>query len=137
MNSCFLVFRCSSRGLPVGLITVENVISTPQDISQVHVMDEITRLLVQILIALVCASVANILIPRTVPGKLLGLILIGLAGVFVGEWISNYILAAYSLDIPALQWKFKDVPILPSIVGSMIVLYVITAFMSWGRYGNR
>ncbi len=100
-------------------------------------MDEITRLLVQILIAIVCASIANVLIPRTVPGKLLGLILIGFAGVFLGEWISNYILAQYNIDVPALQWKFKEVPILPSIIGSMIVLYVITTFLSWGRYGNR
>ncbi len=100
-------------------------------------MDDITRLLVQILIAIVCALIANVLIPRTVPGKLLGLVLIGFAGVFIGEWISNYILAEYSIEIPALQWEFKDVPILPSIVGSMIVLYVITAVMSWARYGNR
>jgi uncharacterized membrane protein YeaQ/YmgE (transglycosylase-associated protein family) len=57
--------------------------------------------------------------------------------VFIGEWISTYLLAQYSLDVPALQWEFKDVPILPSIIGSMIVLYVITAFLSWGRYGNR
>jgi uncharacterized membrane protein YeaQ/YmgE (transglycosylase-associated protein family) len=100
-------------------------------------MDEMTRLLVQILIAIVCAGAANILIPREVPGKLLGLILIGFAGVFVGEWISNYILTEYSINVPVLQWEFKEVPILPSIVGSMIVLYVITAFLSWGRYGNR
>ena len=100
-------------------------------------MDDLTRLLVQILIAVICAFVANILIPRTVPGKLLGLVLIGFAGVFLGEWISNYILAEYSINVPALQWEFKEVPILPSIVGSMIVLYVITAVMSWARYGNR
>jgi uncharacterized membrane protein YeaQ/YmgE (transglycosylase-associated protein family) len=100
-------------------------------------MEELTRLLVQVLIAMVCAAIANILIPREVPGKLVGLILIGLAGVFIGEWCSNYLLAQYNLDSPALQWEFKDVPILPSIIGSMIVLYVITAFLSWGRYGNR
>jgi uncharacterized membrane protein YeaQ/YmgE (transglycosylase-associated protein family) len=100
-------------------------------------MDEITRLLVQILIALVCAFIANILIPRAVPGKLGGLVLVGFAGVFLGEWISNYILAQYNIDIPALQWEFQDVPILPSIIGSMIVLYVMTAFLRWARYGNR
>lgn len=104
---------------------------------RVTAMDELTRFLVQVLIAMVCAFIANILIPRAVPGKLVGLILIGFAGVFIGEWISTYLLAQYSLDVPALQWEFKDVPILPSIIGSMIVLYVITAFLSWGRYGNR
>jgi uncharacterized membrane protein YeaQ/YmgE (transglycosylase-associated protein family) len=100
-------------------------------------MDEITRLLVQILIAIVCAAIANVLVPRAVPGKLLGLILIGFAGVFLGEWASNYILEQYGFTLPALQWKFGDVPILPSIIGSMIVLYVLTAFLSWGRFGNR
>jgi uncharacterized membrane protein YeaQ/YmgE (transglycosylase-associated protein family) len=100
-------------------------------------MDEITRLLVQILIAIACAAIANVLVPRAVPGKLLGLILIGFAGVFLGEWVSSYILAQYDISIPALQWEFKDVPILPSIIGSMIVLYVLTAFLSWGKFGNR
>jgi uncharacterized membrane protein YeaQ/YmgE (transglycosylase-associated protein family) len=100
-------------------------------------MDEITRFLVQVLIAIVCASIANVLVPRAIPGKFLGLILVGFAGVFLGEWISNYILAQYDVSIPALQWEFKDVPVLPSIIGSMIVLYVLSAFLSWGKYGNR
>lgn len=110
---------------------------TPSGATRYFVMDEITRLLVQILIAIACAAIANVLVPRAVPGKLLGLILIGFAGVFLGEWVSNYILAQYDISLPALQWEFKDVPILPSIIGSMIVLYVLTAFLSWGKFGNR
>jgi uncharacterized membrane protein YeaQ/YmgE (transglycosylase-associated protein family) len=100
-------------------------------------MDELIRLLVQIFIALACAFMANILIPRQVPGKLLGLILIGLVGVLVGEWTVNYLLEQYQFTLPWLTWNFKDVPIVPSIIGSTIVLYVVTAFLSWGRYGNR
>ena len=107
---------------------------TPPGATRYFVMDEITRLLVQILIAIACAAIANVLVPRAVPGKLLGLILIGFAGVFLGEWVSNYILAQYDISLPALQWEFKDVPILPSIIGSMIVLYVLTAFLSWGKF---
>lgn len=100
-------------------------------------MDELISLLVQILIALGCAFLANLLIPRQVPGKLLGLLLIGLVGVVLGQWVANYLLSQYNLTLPALTWSLRGVPVLPSIVGSAIVLYVVTAFLSWGRYGNR
>ncbi len=100
-------------------------------------MDTLTRLLVQVLIAIVCATLANLLVPRRVPGKAVGLVIIGLAGVFLGEWVLNNILRQYNLAFPWLTWSFMDVPILPSVVGSMIVLYVVSAFLSWGRYGNR
>ncbi|HIK44866.1 MAG TPA: hypothetical protein IGR64_08240 [Leptolyngbyaceae cyanobacterium M65_K2018_010] len=100
-------------------------------------MDELTRLLIQILIAIACATVANILIPRQIPGKTVGLVLIGLAGVFLGEWIAQSLLRQYSRSLPWLMWSFQGVPIVPSVVGSMIVLYLVTAFLSWGRYGNR
>ncbi len=100
-------------------------------------MDELIRLLIQILIAIACATIATILVPRQIPGKAVGLVLIGLAGVFLGEWIANHLLRQYNLNFPWLTWSFQDVPIVPSVVGSMIVLYVVTAFLSWGRYGNR
>ncbi|MFH7245567.1 MAG: GlsB/YeaQ/YmgE family stress response membrane protein [Spirulina sp.] len=100
-------------------------------------MDTLTRLLVQVLIAIVCATLANLLVPRRVPGKAVGLVIIGLAGVFLGEWVLNNILRQYNLTFPWLTWSFMGVPILPSVVGSMIVLYVVSAFLSWGRYGNR
>lgn len=45
-------------------------------------MDALTRLLVQVLIAIACATLANLLVPRRVPGKAVGLVIIGLAGVF-------------------------------------------------------
>ncbi|MGB3311284.1 MAG: hypothetical protein WBG32_18600 [Nodosilinea sp.] len=100
-------------------------------------MDELTSLLVQILIAMACAFIANLLVPRQVPGKLLGLVLIGLVGVLVGQWVANYLLQQYNFSLPWLTWSFQGVPLVPSVIGSTIVLYVITAFLSWGRYGNR
>jgi uncharacterized membrane protein YeaQ/YmgE (transglycosylase-associated protein family) len=100
-------------------------------------MDELLRLLVQVAIAIACAVIANLLVPRQVPGKILGLIFIGLTGVFLGEWMANYLLRQYNFTFPWLTWSLQDVPILPSVIGSMIVLYVVTAFLSWGRYGNR
>lgn len=100
-------------------------------------MDELTGLIVRALIALACAFVANILVPRQVPGKLLGLVLIGLVGVLVGQWVANYLRQQYDFTLPWLSWSFQGVPLVPSIIGSIIVLYVVTAFLSWGRYGNR
>ncbi len=100
-------------------------------------MDDLTSLLVQVLIAMVCAFAANVLVPRQVPGKLLGLVIIGLIGVFLGQWVASYLLQQYSFTLPWLTWSFQGVPVVPSIVGSTIVLYVVTAFLSWGRYGNR
>ncbi|MGB3202162.1 MAG: hypothetical protein WBA99_14755 [Nodosilinea sp.] len=100
-------------------------------------MDQLTGLLVQVLIAIACAFVANILVPRQVPGKLLGLVLIGLVGVLVGQWVANYLLQQYNFTLLWLTWSFQGVPLVPSVIGSTIVLYVVTAFLSWGRYGNR
>jgi uncharacterized membrane protein YeaQ/YmgE (transglycosylase-associated protein family) len=96
---------------------------------------DLTRLLVQILIAIVCASVAAWLLPRQIPGKLFGLALIGFAGVWLGEWIVDFLQSAYDLPIPEfVTWDFQGVPILPAILGSAIILYVVTTFLSWGRY---
>lgn len=100
-------------------------------------MDELISLLVQVLIAIACAFTANIFVPRQVPGKLLGLMLIGLVGVWVGQWVASYLLKEYNLTFAWLTWSFQGVPVVPSIIGSTIVLYVVTAFLSWGRYGNR
>jgi uncharacterized membrane protein YeaQ/YmgE (transglycosylase-associated protein family) len=100
-------------------------------------MDELVRISIQVLIAIGCATAATILIPRQVPGKAVGLVLIGLIGVFVGQWMAEQLLAQYNLTFPWLEWTFQGVAIVPSIIGSMIVLYLVTAFLSWGRYGNR
>jgi uncharacterized membrane protein YeaQ/YmgE (transglycosylase-associated protein family) len=100
-------------------------------------MDELLNLMVQLLIAMACAMIANILVPRQVPGKLFGLVLIGLIGVLLGQWVVDSLLEQYTQALPWLTWDIQGVPVIPSVVGSTIVLYLVTAFLSWGRYGNR
>jgi uncharacterized membrane protein YeaQ/YmgE (transglycosylase-associated protein family) len=95
---------------------------------------DLTRLLIQILIAIACGTIASVLIPRRIPGKFLGLILIGFAGVWLGEWTLNYLDATYTFPIPAfVTWEFQGVPVFPSIVGSAIILYGVTTLVSWSH----
>ncbi|MFE4108336.1 GlsB/YeaQ/YmgE family stress response membrane protein [Almyronema epifaneia] len=98
---------------------------------------DITHLLVQVIIAIVCAGLANLLVPRRIPGKLVGLVLIGLAGVWVGRWSADYLSQQFGLNWAFLEWQLQGVEIVPAIIGCAIVLYVVTAFLSWGRYGGR
>jgi len=100
-------------------------------------MDDLLQLLIRLAIAGVCAGIATLLLPRQIPGRLVGLLGIGLAGVFVGQWAFGLLNQYLALDWPWLTWEFQGVPLVPAIVGSMIVLYLVTAFLSWGRYGNR
>jgi uncharacterized membrane protein YeaQ/YmgE (transglycosylase-associated protein family) len=95
---------------------------------------DLYQLLTQIAIAIVCAGLANVLIPRRVPGKLAGLILIGFAGVWLGDWAYNFVQREYGLNIDLLNWQVQGVEIIPSIIGSAVILYVLTAFLKWGRY---
>jgi uncharacterized membrane protein YeaQ/YmgE (transglycosylase-associated protein family) len=96
---------------------------------------DITRLLVQIAVAIVCAGIATILVPRKIPGKFAGLILIGLTGVWVGEWAYFLFNQRFGLDWPILSWGVGGVRAIPAIVGSAIVLYVVTTFIRWSRWG--
>ncbi len=98
---------------------------------------DIRQLLVQVVIAIVCAGAANLLVPRKIPGKLIGLILIGLAGVWIGEWAIKTVVDAYPvLRFPFWQWSIEDVLIIPAIIGCAIVLYVVTAVLKWWRRGG-
>jgi uncharacterized membrane protein YeaQ/YmgE (transglycosylase-associated protein family) len=94
---------------------------------------DITRLLVQIVVAIVCAGIANVLVPRKIPGKFIGLVLIGLAGVWVGEWAFILFNQQFGLNWPILYWGVAGVRAIPAIVGCAIVLYVVTAFLKWSR----
>ncbi|NER81370.1 MAG: hypothetical protein F6K42_17745 [Leptolyngbya sp. SIO1D8] len=95
----------------------------------------LTRLLIQALIAFSCAGIATFLMPRKIPGRLFGLILIGFAGVWLGEWAVDLLHSAYNLPIPEfVMWGVEGVPVIPAILGSAIILYIVTAFLSWGRY---
>ncbi len=93
-------------------------------------------LVVQLVIAIACGIVGNMLIPRELPGKFLGLVLVGLLGVWLGAWSYHLLKARYGLDFAILQWQIEGVPIVPSILGSAIVIYVLTGFLQWGRYGK-
>ncbi len=97
---------------------------------------DIPHLVVQVVVAIVCAGVSNILIPRRIPGKFLGLILIGLAGVWVGEWGFWLLRQRFGINYWFLYWQIQGVLIIPAIIGSAIVLYLITTFLKWGRYGG-
>ena len=94
----------------------------------------LTNFLIQLVIAAICAGLANMLIPRKIPGKLPGLLLIGLAGVWVGSWGYGLLREQYGLQLAALDWQFQGVPILPSVIGSAIVLYLVTWLLKVGRY---
>ena len=98
---------------------------------------DVKTLLLQLLIALVCAGIATLLIPRKVPGGIAGMILIGLAGEFLGSWTASFLQEQYNLTLPLLEWQILEVPIVPSVIGAAVVLYIVTAFLSWGHYGNR
>lgn len=96
----------------------------------INAMD-IARLFVHLTIAGFCAGIATILIPRRVPGKLLGLVLIGLAGVWVGDWVFLLLSQQFNLALPVLYTQIQGVLIIPAIVGSTIVLYLVTTFFRW------
>jgi uncharacterized membrane protein YeaQ/YmgE (transglycosylase-associated protein family) len=95
---------------------------------------DIPHLIVQIVIALLCAGIATILIPRRIPGKLIGMIAIGLAGVWLGEWGARLLRQRYGISYSFLDWNIEGVPIVPAIIGSAIILYLVTSFLKWGRY---
>ena len=61
--------------------------------------------------------------------------LIGLAGVWLGEWVVQYLETTYALPIPEfVTWDIQGVLILPAVVGSAVILFAVTSFLSWGRY---
>ncbi len=96
----------------------------------------IESLLVKLLIAIACAGIAHLLVPRSIPGKFAGLILIGLAGVIVGEWGFSLLRHQFGVNFSFLYWNIQGVLIIPAIIGSAIVLYVVSAILHWWRYGT-
>lgn len=96
----------------------------------------VPQLVIKLLIAVICAGLADLLIPRRVPGGLAGLILIGLTGIWVGEWSFALLRQEFGINFAFLYWQIQGVLLIPAIVGCAIVLYLVTAFMSWGRYSR-
>lgn len=95
---------------------------------------DITRLAIQVVVAIVAAGIANILVPRRIPGKLPGLVVIGLVGVWIGEWGFALMQQRFNFYLPILSWDIQDVQIIPAIFGSAIVLYVVTLLLKLTRF---
>jgi uncharacterized membrane protein YeaQ/YmgE (transglycosylase-associated protein family) len=95
---------------------------------------EPSRLAIQLLVTVICAGLANVIIPRQVPGKFLGLFLTGLVGVWIGGATFTFLNVRYGLNYPFLHWAFEGVPIIPSILGSVLVIYLITNVWQRMRY---
>lgn len=96
----------------------------------------VPHLVIKLLIAVICAGLADLLVPRRVPGGLAGLILIGLTGIWVGEWGFTLLRREFGINFTFLYWQIQGVLMIPAIIGCAIVLYLVTAFMSWGRYSR-
>lgn len=95
---------------------------------------DITRLAVQVVVAIVCAGVANLLVPRRIPGKLPGLVVIGLLGVWVGQWGFALMRQRFGISFNLLSWDIEGVLIIPAIIGCAIVLYLVTLFLKMGHF---
>lgn len=96
----------------------------------------IAPLLIKLLIAIICAGLADILVPRRIPGGLAGLILIGLAGIWFGEWAIALLRQQFGFDFAFLYWQVQGVLIVPAVIGCAIILYLVTAFLQWARYSS-
>lgn len=96
----------------------------------------IPHLLIKLLIAIICAGLADVLVPRRIPGGLAGLILIGLAGIWLGEWAFALLRQEFGINFAFLYWQIQGVLLIPAVIGCAIILYLVTAFLQWARYGS-
>jgi uncharacterized membrane protein YeaQ/YmgE (transglycosylase-associated protein family) len=96
----------------------------------------LSHLAIQLMLAIACGIVGNILIPRQIPGRFLGLIVVGLVGVWLGEWAYLLIKNQYGFNHALLSWKIESVPVIPSVIGSAIVIYLVTGFLKIFRYSR-
>ncbi|ANH93980.1 MULTISPECIES: GlsB/YeaQ/YmgE family stress response membrane protein [Streptomyces] len=72
-----------------------------------------------IILGLLAGAIAKILLPGRDPGGLIGTTLIGIAGAFVGGWLS-----ARFLDRP-VEKHFFDLPTWGAAIGGSLVLLVL------------
>jgi uncharacterized membrane protein YeaQ/YmgE (transglycosylase-associated protein family) len=97
---------------------------------------DIPQLLTKLLIAILCAGLAEVLVPRRILAGIVGLILIGLAGIWLGEWGFALLRQELGLNFAIFYWRIQGVLIVPAIIGCAIILYIVTAFIDWARYGD-
>ena len=95
---------------------------------------DLSHIAVQLMAAIVCGWIANMLVPRQIPGKFLGFVLTGFVGVWLGEAVFKLLKAQHELNYPFLYWSFGGVAVVPSIIGCAIIIYVVTTFVRWGHY---
>ncbi|MGY1433949.1 GlsB/YeaQ/YmgE family stress response membrane protein [Streptomyces reniochalinae] len=72
-----------------------------------------------IILGLLAGAIAKVLLPGRDPGGLIGTVLIGVAGAFVGGWISTTF-----LDRPIRQ-EFFDLPTWGAAIGGSLVLLIL------------
>jgi uncharacterized membrane protein YeaQ/YmgE (transglycosylase-associated protein family) len=87
---------------------------------------EPSRLAVQLLVTVICAGFANVILPRQIPGKFLGLFLTGWVGVWLGGVIFAWLKSTYGFNYTVLHWGIAGIPIIPSILGSVLVIFLVT-----------
>ncbi len=95
---------------------------------------DLSHIAVQLLAAIVCTWIANMLIPGQIPGKFLGFVLTGLVGVWLGEAVFKLLKSLHALNYSFLSWGYGGVAVVPSIVGCAIMIYVVTMFVRLGHY---
>lgn len=95
---------------------------------------DLSHIAVQLIAAIVCGWIANMLIPGRIPGKFLGFVLTGLVGVWLGETVFKLLKAQHGLNYPFLYWSVGGIAVVPSIIGCAIIVYVVTTFVRWGPY---
>lgn len=81
-----------------------------------------------IVLGLVAGTVAKVLLPGRDPGGLVGTVLIGIAGAFVGGWLS-----ATFLDRP-IENNFVDPKLwVAAVAGSLVLLVLYRIFFGHSR----
>ncbi|SRR5579883_3355111 len=97
---------------------------------------DLSHIAVQLIAAVVCGGIANMLIPRRIPGKFFGLVLTGLVGVWLGETVLRLLKTQHYLNYPFLYWSIDGVALIPSVIGCTIIIYLVTTFIQWGHYNR-
>lgn len=89
-------------------------------------------LLSWVILGLVAGTVAKVLLPGRDPGGLLGTILIGIAGAFIGGWLSSTFLDR------SVERDFVDPKMwVSAIAGSLVLLIAYRIFFGHSREKRR
>jgi uncharacterized membrane protein YeaQ/YmgE (transglycosylase-associated protein family) len=92
----------------------------------------VTFIIVLIVVGLIAGAVARLLVPGRDPIGILGTIVLGIVGSFLGGFLWNLI-QYHKLE----THKFHTVGIIGSIIGAVILLVLLRLFSSRGRTRSR